>query len=417
VDARGVQAASGKAEEESDTGVVSATTTTQPVVVWASWAPPKIYGRPPNSRPYGRRQSMALRFGLLGTGYWAAHTHAAALAAHPGVDFVGVWGRDPAKAADLARRYAVRPYGSVDALLAAVDAVAVALPPDVQADLAARAAAAGRHLLLDKPLAFSTAAADRVVDAVERNHLVARVFFTLRYQPTVATFLARVGRLSWDGARATHFASIFEPGGPYAGSPWRRSHGGLWDIGPHALSILLPVLGPVDQVVATPAPRDTTHVLLQHRGGAGSVMSLTLDAPAAATTHEVVLHGEEGFATVPAGGFSEVEAAVAAVDELVDAVAAGRPAHPCDARFGRDVVAVLAAADTARRLGCAVRPDQGDPGRGDPDRGHSGRHHPDRGDPDRGSADRGSADRGGPGGAGPDAGDSASGDTAGGEPA
>jgi predicted dehydrogenase len=132
------------------------------------------------------------------------------------VDFAGIWGRDPAKAAALARRYRVRPYDSVDALLADVDAVAVALPPDVQADLAVRAAAAGRHLLLDKPLAFSTAAADRVVAAVERNRLVARVFFTQRYQPAVAGFVARAAEQSWDGARATLFASIFEPASPYA---------------------------------------------------------------------------------------------------------------------------------------------------------------------------------------------------------
>ncbi|MEU3504555.1 gfo/Idh/MocA family oxidoreductase, partial [Streptomyces hundungensis] len=43
------------------------------------------------------------RIGLLGTGPWAAATHAPALAAHPGVDFVGVWGRRPEAAAVIAR--------------------------------------------------------------------------------------------------------------------------------------------------------------------------------------------------------------------------------------------------------------------------------------------------------------------------
>src|SRR6185295_18080660 len=99
----------------------------------------------------GEIAPMALKFGLLGTGYWAAETQAAALAAHPDAEFVGVWGRDPAKAQALADRYGVRAYGGVDALIADVDAVAVALPPDVQGELAARAAEAGRHLLLDKP--------------------------------------------------------------------------------------------------------------------------------------------------------------------------------------------------------------------------------------------------------------------------
>ena len=35
-----------------------------------------------------------LRFGLVGTGYWAREVHAAGLAAHPDVEFVGMWGRD-----------------------------------------------------------------------------------------------------------------------------------------------------------------------------------------------------------------------------------------------------------------------------------------------------------------------------------
>jgi predicted dehydrogenase len=299
---------------------------------------------------------MALRFGLLGTGHWATAAHGAALASHPGVEFIGVWGRDPAKAADLAGRFTVRPYDSVDALLADVEAVAIALPPDVQAPLALRAAAAGKHLLLDKPLAFSTAAADRIVAAVEAEHLVARVFFTQRYEPEIARFLTGLEAGSWDGARATLLVSIFQPGNPYGGSPWRRQHGGLWDIGPHALSVLLPVLGPVAEVLAAPAPHGTTEVLLRHTGGAGSALSLALDAPPAATAGEIVFSGAAGFATVPTGHLRPAEVAARILDELVGAVAAGTVEHPCDVRFGRDVVAILVAAQTASRLGAAVRP-------------------------------------------------------------
>ena len=53
-----------------------------------------------------------LRFGLLGTGYWAAETHAAGLRGHPDADFVGVWGRNPAKAGTIAERYGVRAYSA-----------------------------------------------------------------------------------------------------------------------------------------------------------------------------------------------------------------------------------------------------------------------------------------------------------------
>ena len=57
-----------------------------------------------------------MRFGVLGTGFWAQRVHAAALAEHPRAELVGIWGRDVAKA-----RATVRPSldpAQVDALRA-----------------------------------------------------------------------------------------------------------------------------------------------------------------------------------------------------------------------------------------------------------------------------------------------------------
>lgn len=185
-----------------------------------------------------------IRFGLLGTGHWAAETQGAALARHPGVEFVGVWGRSPAKATTVADRYGVRAHADLDTLLSQVDAVAIALPPDIQGDLALRAARAGRHLLLDKPVALTVEAADLLVAEVDARDLASVVFFTNRFHANVADFLAHAATRPWASARATLYASIFTPGGPYADSAWRREHGGLWDLGPHALSLILPVLAP-----------------------------------------------------------------------------------------------------------------------------------------------------------------------------
>ena len=300
---------------------------------------------------------MTLRFGLLGTGYWAAQTQGAALAAHPEAELVAVWGRDPAKADDLAARLGARSCRELDGLLADVDAVAIAVPPDVQADLAVRAAAVGVHLLLDKPVAFGVTAADRVVAEVDRHQLASLVFFTSRYQPNITGFLRELAAAGpWDGARVTMFASIFQPGNPYGQSPWRRERGGLWDIGPHALAMILPVLGPVDRVTATEGPHATSHVTLAHRSGAVSTMALTLDAPAATTTTEFLFFGAPGRRPAPAGAGSAMDAFGVAISDLVRMVADGASTHPCDVRFGREVVAVLAAAQAASRQGCAVEP-------------------------------------------------------------
>src|SRR5438445_3880577 len=142
-----------------------------------------------------------MRWGVLGTGYWAEETHAAAIAAADGEEFVGVWGRDRTKADRVAARWGGRGYADPTTLFADVDAVAFALPPDVQAPLAVQAADAGRHLLLEKPIALHSLAAISVRDAVERSGVASVVFFTLRFRALVRPWLSEViATKGWQGA-------------------------------------------------------------------------------------------------------------------------------------------------------------------------------------------------------------------------
>ena len=295
-----------------------------------------------------------LRFGLFGTGPWAHLAHAPSLAGHPGVEFVGVWGRNPDKAAELAGRFGTKPYPDVDALIADVDAVAIALPPDVQAPIALRAATAGRHLLLDKPVAFTTAAAEEVAAAVEERDLASVVFFTRRLLPEIAEFIAEtVAAGGWLEARIDQVGSIFQPGNPFGASPWRRESGGLWDVGPHALALVLPILGPVTEVAAIAGPRDMTHVLARHAGGAISTLTLSLDAPAGAGREEATFAGEAGVRVVPSAPWEPIPALARAIDQLI-AAAAGGPKPELDVRFGAEVTAILVAVQEAVRSGRTV---------------------------------------------------------------
>ncbi|MDS1271852.1 Gfo/Idh/MocA family oxidoreductase [Lipingzhangella sp. LS1_29] len=298
---------------------------------------------------------MTVRFGLLGTGYWAAETQGAALAAHPEVDLAAVWGRDPAKAEVLAQRYGARAYGDLDPLLAEVDAVAIALPPQVQGELALRAARAGCHLLLDKPVALSPTVAAEITAEADRRGLAGVVFFTQRFNPAIDDFLTKTAAAgNTNEAQAVVHASMYAPGSPYAESRWRQEEGGLWDLGPHALSVLVPVLGPVVEVMAMAAPRQTTHLLTRHEGGAVGNLSVTVDAALDARCWQVSFCTEEGWREVPAGERSAVAAFGGAIDRLVAGTRPGAPAEPCGLAFGRDVVAVLSAAQTSVREGRAV---------------------------------------------------------------
>jgi predicted dehydrogenase len=286
-----------------------------------------------------------MRFGVVGTGYWARETHATALAAHPDAELVGVWGRSLVRATELAEAFGAQAYEDFDEMFSDVDAVAFAVPPDVQAELAVRAAAHGCHLLMDKPVAFTTEAADRVVEAVDRAGVRSLVFFTRRFAANQADWLTDVQQHhAWSSGYVRIYASIFAPGNPFGQSEWRRVRGALWDVGPHALSILVPALGPVTRVIADRGLGDMVTVVLHHESGAASTMSLSLTAPPGSLGNTWQLFGEDRQTSMPEATTTPVEAMRAGISALLTEQP-GRWQHPCDVRFGRDVVRILQAAD------------------------------------------------------------------------
>ena len=295
-----------------------------------------------------------MRFGLFGTGPWAHMAHARALAEHKDVDLVGVWGRNPDKARLLAEQYGARAYGEIGNLIEEVDAVAIALPPDVQAPIALQAARAGRHLLLDKPVAFEPAVADEIAAEVERRGLASVVFFTRRLVPVTGEFLAEMAEAGgWREARIDHLGSIFTTGSPFGESPWRKEKGGLWDVGPHALALVLPVLGPVTEVTAMTGPHDLTHALLRHASGAITTLTLSVDAAPGSVRQEAIFFGEAEPRRVPEAQWRADQALGLAITQLI-ATAGGGPKSAIDVRFGAEVTAVLAGCQEAIASGRVV---------------------------------------------------------------
>ena len=289
-------------------------------------------------------QDAQLRFGLVGTGHWARVAHARALASTPGVALTAVWGRNQEAAGALAADFGATAMPDFDAFLAEVDAVAFSVPPDVQSQLAIRAAAAGRHLLLEKPVALSADAADALAAAAEAAGVASVVFFTARFQPTMREWLRGVTEAGgWAGGSATWLASVYSPSSPF-NTPWRREKGGLWDLGPHAVSMLWAILGPVQHVTADRGRGDLTYLVLHHEGGATSTATLTLGAPEAADGFSLQVWGEHGIQAMPNLAEDPVDALRSAVSELAANARAGETGHPVDVRFGRDVSQVLAAA-------------------------------------------------------------------------
>jgi predicted dehydrogenase len=214
------------------------------------------------------------------------------------------------------------------------------VPPAVQAELAVRAAEAGRHLLLEKPVALTDEAADALVRAVAVTGVASLVFFTARFQPDVRRWLDEVTRAGgWAGGSAIWLGTALSGSSPFD-TPWRRDFGGLWDLGPHAVSLLWAVLGPVCDVTADTGRGDLTYLVLHHESGATSTVTLTLSAPPAAGEFRLEVWGAPGIAALPEAA-DAVAALRVALGELVANARSGTAAHPCDVVFGRSVTRVL----------------------------------------------------------------------------
>ena len=95
------------------------------------------------------------------------------------------------------------------------------------------------------------------------------------------------------------YAWIFEPGNPYGESEWRRNRGALCDIGPHALSIILPALGPVTHMIADQGLGDTVMIVVHHEPGAASTMSLSLTAPPGSRESTLQIFGQDRQTPMP----------------------------------------------------------------------------------------------------------------------
>jgi predicted dehydrogenase len=287
-----------------------------------------------------------MKFGLAGTGYWARIAHAPALAASAadpaaGIEFTSVWGRNATAAAGLAAAHHATAYRDFDSFLASVDAVDFAVPPDVQAPLAIRAARAGKHLLLEKPIALTRPAADELAAAVSQAQVASVVFFTARFQADVRAWLAEVTATGgWAGGEAIWLGTALQPDSPF-NTPWRRARGGLWDLAPHVISLLWASLGPVTAVTAEAGPADVTHLITHHAGGASAAITVTLSAPDSAALSRLELWGPAGRTAAPVETGQPTAPLRTALAELAGNAKTGQHSHPCDVRFGRAVGQVL----------------------------------------------------------------------------
>ena len=292
--------------------------------------------------------NSTLRFGLIGTGIWARHVHGPAAADSEVVRFTGVFGRNAATANEVAGRHGITAYADLARFLDNVDIVGIAVPPEAQPEFARAAIAAGKHVLLEKPVALEPDAARQIADGLDKKGLKSLVFFTTLFNPRVRAWLDDVHAVGgWTGGRIDSFSGVLvDPSNPfYSTLNWRGRAGALWDTVPHDVALLMEIFGPVAEVYAAAGAGDLGAATLAHRDGGLTTVNFAMDM-APSVPGETVIYGAAGKRAIPAAvldwNSTAREAYGAALGSLIAAVNGEPTQHP-DARFGAYVTNILAA--------------------------------------------------------------------------
>lgn len=212
------------------------------------------------------------KIGLIGCGDWGRN-HARTLARLGAL--AGVADADTARAAQIAADCAC-PAMTPEALLAdpGIDGIVIALDPRSHSALGQRALQAGKHVLLEKPMALTAVEAQAIADTARAAGRVAMTGHILRFHPAFQALLslARDGALGQlRHARATRFGY----GKFFAGVDV------IMDLAPHDLSLLLALAGGAPataRAVAAPVLTelaDTARLTLDFAGGFSAQVDLS----------------------------------------------------------------------------------------------------------------------------------------------
>ena len=233
--------------------------------------------------------AAGLRIGVAGAGHFGRF-HALKLAASKRATFSGIYDLDPARAETLARETRARAL-DWPALLDATDAVVIAAPAEAHFPLASAALAAGKHVLVEKPIAATLAEAEELARLAQAHGRVLQVGHLLRFSAEHKAISERMRRpLYLDCVRIAPF------------KPRGTDVSVILDLMIHDLDLVLALVdSPIESVDAVGAPVASEHEDIANarvRFENGCVATITASRISLKTERKMRLFSQEGYMSV-----------------------------------------------------------------------------------------------------------------------
>lgn len=249
-----------------------------------------------------------LRAAIVGLGSWGKTLVSAVQGKSRDICFTRGCTRTPAPAEAFCRAQGILLAASYAELLAdpAIDAVVLATPNSQHEAQVQQAAAAGKHIFVEKPFTLTSAGARAAIDAVSRARVTLAVGLNRRFHPSMQELQRRVtaGKLGVVGsviAELTATTGFYRAADSWRARPEEEPAGAMASIGVHLVDAMIWMLGRVREVHciaerrAGPHGNDTSSLLLRFESG---VTGLAFCSVVAARNSRIAVYGSEGFAEV-----------------------------------------------------------------------------------------------------------------------
>jgi predicted dehydrogenase len=249
-----------------------------------------------------------IRAAIVGLGRWGRSLVNSVQGKSDDIRFVAAYTRTRASAEDFCREKDLPLADSFERILADrnVDAVVLATPHSQHERQVMAAAAAGKHIHVEKPITLDRASADVAVAAARKAGVVLAVGYCRRFHPSVVEIRSRIrdGRLgtviSMVAQHTTSTGQFIAPDN-WRAAPDEAPGGALTAVGVHSIDHMIEFAGPVRDVRCVTARHvggpsdDTTTVMLHFKSGATGLIFCSV---ATATNFAFTLYGSKGLAEI-----------------------------------------------------------------------------------------------------------------------